>query len=93
MSIPANIDPSERAPALAGNPGLIEDYIFNTPFTLPEGNWMLTVEKGDAWIFTDKRNLVLNTNETMKIDPSDGEARIQRLYSKSVVRFQAAQII
>ena len=33
------------------SPVIIEDYVFENAITLPKGNWLLTIEKGDAWIF------------------------------------------
>ena len=92
MALPAIINPSQQTLTLVESPVVIEDYVFGTPFTLPQGHWMLTTEKGEAWIFTDKRNFTLKANETMMIDPSDGDVHIKRLYVKSVVKFQAEKL-
>ena len=72
---------------------IVEDYVFETPATLPVGQWELFIEKGEAWVFTDRGNFVLNANDAMLFVPEDGEIKIKRLYVKSIVKFKATELV
>lgn len=67
----------------------ITEYVFDTPTTLPEGNWALTIEKGYAWVFCNRGDFVLNAGESATLNASDGPIRIRSLYTKGAVKYQA----
>ena len=71
---------------------VIKGYVFETPVSLPEGDWKLQIEKGDAWIFSSQSNYPLYVNQTMIVSKKDGPITIRSLYSKSVVKFQVVSI-
>ena len=70
----------------------IKNYVFETPVSLPAGDWKLQIEKGDAWVFSNQDNYPLHENQTMNISKSDGPITIRSLYAKSVVKFRAVRV-
>ncbi|MEL6406881.1 MAG: hypothetical protein AAFR81_21095 [Chloroflexota bacterium] len=68
---------------------IVEDYIYESPLTLPAGNWQLTIEKGDAWVFCDKDNFVLHTTDSTYITSEEHAITLRCLYVKGSVKFTA----
>lgn len=74
-------------------PVVSENYVFETPVTLPQGDWKLHIEKGDAWVFCKRGNFSVKANETIMFEASDGPIRISRLFVKGTVKYQATQYL
>lgn len=69
--------------------GAIEEYVFETPILLPANEWELEVEKGHAWIFSNKGDFIVNDGESVTLHPADGDLTIKRLYVREVLKFKA----
>lgn len=68
---------------------VVEDFVFNSDFLLPQGTWELHITEGDAWIFSNDNDFFLHTNENVVISNTQGITRIKRLYSGGMVKFVA----
>jgi hypothetical protein len=61
--------------------------IFNDMYTLPAGNWTLSVEQGDAWVFCTDRDFAVHAGETTRLTKADGPVTIRSLYRYGFARF------
>lgn len=59
----------------------------DAPHQLPQGNWVIEVTKGDAWIFAGGYNTPVRAGEYFDITPQDGEATIHHLYRGGNVHY------
>lgn len=69
-----------------------KNIAFSDGNTLPQGNWSLTITKGNAWVFCNSRNFVLDAGESAQLRPEDGEIHIRALYIKGNAHYTARQI-
>ena len=58
---------------------------------LPEGNWLLNIEAGHAWVFCNDRNVPLHKGQTLELRPEDGDVQIRALYARGIAAYEAAR--
>lgn len=63
------------------------DYVHSTKTPLPQGNWLISIIKGDAWIFNDGNNTVLHAGDKMWVDNENGQSLIRSLYVRGFSRY------
>jgi uncharacterized protein with PhoU and TrkA domain len=63
------------------------DFVHNTKTPLPQGNWLISVIKGDAWLFSPNNNTVLRTGDMIRVDNKDGQVVIRSLYTRGVTKY------
>ena len=67
-------------------------YAYQDQYPLPEGCWLLSVVKGDAWLFQNGEDTVLHTGEQVEIYNQQGDIHIRSLYARGVVKFTLVAI-
>lgn len=65
---------------------------FRNGETLPQGNWTLTISKGQAWVFCNNRNFIIKAGESVRLTDADGEVKIRAQFIKGAARYVAQQI-
>ncbi|MAU13826.1 MAG: hypothetical protein CL607_28675 [Anaerolineaceae bacterium] len=58
---------------------------------LPEGNWLLNIEAGHAWVFCNDRNVPLHKGQSIQLNPEDGNVHIRALYTKGITVYNLSR--
>ncbi len=68
------------------------EYAHRKQYRLPEGCWILSIVKGDAWLFQNGEDRVLHMGEKLQINNEQGDMYIRSLYARGFVKFTLAAI-
>ena len=66
---------------------ITQDYVHRTQVKLPQGRWLLTVVKGDAWLFQGKKETILHTGDSIEIDNAQADVFIRSLYARGFAKY------
>ena len=71
---------------------ITQDYVHRTQVKLPEGRWLLSIIKGDAWIFQGNKETILHTGDAIEIDNSQNDMIIRSLYARGFARYTLTKV-
>lgn len=83
---------SQESSHPAGDAGVLFGHAFSANTTIPAGNWMLSIVKGEAWVFCGEANFVLRAGDYALLAASDGPITIRSLYTKGFALYRAAPL-
>jgi hypothetical protein len=63
------------------------DYVHNTKTPLPKGNWLISIIKGNVWLFNGNNNSILGAGDMIRVDNEDGQVSIRSLYTRGVAKY------
>ena len=63
------------------------DYVHGTKIPLPKGNWLISIIKGDVWLFVGEDNTVLHAGDMLRVDNQNGQALIRSLYTRGFGKY------
>ena len=63
------------------------DYVHSTKTPLPKGNWLISIIKGEVWLFIDNSNTVLHAGDKIRVDNENGQALIRSLYTRGFSKY------